>query len=303
MTESFQRYLRAKRTVDDRALDRGLVNTLRDQLASRAANTDGQLQVLEVGAGIGTMLTRFIDWDVLPAGDVRYTAVDIESANAAAVSDYLREWAVDKEVTVADTPLTVTTDERRIEVDTVAADGVAYAADADGYDLLVGAALLDIVDREGLPTLLGALAPGGHYYFPITFDGATRFLPSHPADQAVESHYHDHMDRKPGGDSRAGGDVLTRLHRLDGAPLSGVAGSDWIVRPVHGAYLADEAYFLRHILDTVERAVRDVAGDEFDALDDWLDRRREQVAGAELLYCTHQLDFLGRITAPAVVNP
>ena len=299
----FQRYLRAKRTVDDRALDRRLVDRLREGLAPRAADTDGPLRVLEVGAGIGTMLARFVEWDVLPAGDIRYTAVDIESANIAALPEHLRAWADDGEATVTDDPLTVATDDRHIEVEPVSAEAVTYAADADGYDLLVGAALLDILDRDGLPTLLGALASGGHYYFPITFDGATRFRPAHPADRTVEARYHDHMDRKPGGDSRAGGDVLERLQRLAGTTLSAVAGSDWVVRPVDGAYPADEAYFLRHILGTVDSAAREVADDEFDELDAWLARRREQVAAAELLYCTHQLDFLGRVTAPSVVAP
>jgi len=72
-----------------------------------------------------------------------------------------------------------------------------------------------------------------------------------------------------------------------------VAGSDWVVRPADGAYPADEAYFLRHILDTVESAVGEMGG--VDGLDDWLARRREQVAAGDLVYMTHQLDFLGRI--------
>lgn len=295
MTASFRRYLLAKRTVDDRALDRRTVDTLREQVQARASERDGPFRVLEVGAGIGTMLSRLVDWDVLPAGDIRYTAVDIEPDNVAAIPDYLREWAADSAVSVREAPLTLVGPDRRIEVDPVAADAVAYADDGAGYDLLVGAALLDILDREGLATLLGALAPGGSYYFPITFDGATRFRPSHPADRAVERHYHDHMDAKPGGDSRAGGAVLERLRELPDATLTAVAGSDWVVRPVDGAYPADEAYFLRHILDTVERAVGEVAGDSFAELDPWLARRREQVAAAELLYHTHQLDFLGRI--------
>ncbi|MFC6756214.1 hypothetical protein ACFQER_05320 [Halomicroarcula sp. GCM10025894] len=268
MTDSFQRYLRAKRTVDDRALDRRLVESLRAELAARAAEHSGPLRVLEIGAGIGTMLTRFLDWDVLPECDVEYVALDVQADNVAAMAGYLTEWAVDSDVTVDDdAPITLEDGTRQVTVESVVADAIDYADGHDavghggrpGYDLLVGAALLDILDREALGTLLGTVAPGGLYYFPITFDGATRFRPPHPADSAVEGRYHDHMDAKPGGDSRAGGAVLERLQRLGGATLLGVAGSDWVVRPVDGTYPGDEAYFLRHILDTVEGAVGEQA--------------------------------------------
>ena len=303
MTE-FQRYLRAKRTVDDRALDRRTVELLAEGLAARAEDTDGPLRILEIGAGIGTMLARLVEWDILPAGEIRYTAVDIGAENVETLPDYLREWAEEGPLSVTDnTPLSLVGPDRRIEVEAVRAEAVGYAADVEGYDLLIGAALLDILEREGLPRLLGALAPGGCYYFPITFDGATRFRPSHPADRTVEAHYHDHMDAKPGGDSRAGDAVLTRLQRMEGARLSAAAGSDWVVRPVDGAYPGDEAYFLRHILDTVEEAVGEITDGEFAVLDSWLARRREQLAAAELLYATHQLDFLGRVTDPTVVDP
>ena len=304
MTDSFQRYLRAKRTVDDRALDRRLVESLREALTARAGERRGPLRVLEIGAGIGTMLTRFLDWDVLPEGDVRYVALDVQPENVAAMGEYLAEWAGDRDVSIAgEETLTLDDGARRVTVEPVVADALDYAADAaPEYDLLVGAALLDILDRDALGTLLGPVAPGGLYYFPITFDGATRFSPPHPADREVERRYHDHMDAKPGGSSRAGGDVLDRLHRLDGATLTEVAGSDWVVRPVDGAYPGDEAYFLRHILDTVEGAVGEMAGEEFSDLDAWLARRREQVAAAELLYHTHQLDFLGRVDDPDAVG-
>ncbi|MDS0260482.1 hypothetical protein NDI56_13840 [Haloarcula sp. S1CR25-12] len=297
MTGSFQRYLRAKRTVDDRALDRRLVGALREALAARAAERDGALRVLEIGAGIGTMLTRFLAWDVLPAGDTRYVALDVQADNVSALREYLSAWAADHDVSIAgEERLTLDDGTRRVTVEPVVAEAIDYAdAAAPEYDLLVGAALLDVVDRDALGTLLGAVAPGGLYYFPITFDGATRFRPGHPADRDVERRYHEHMDAKPGGDSRAGGDVLDRLHRLDGTTLLDVAGSDWVVRPVDGAYPGDEAYFLRHILDTVEGAVGEVADGDAEWLDDWLARRREQVAAGELLYLTHQLDFLGRV--------
>jgi len=303
MSGSFQRYLRAKRAVDDRALDRRLVGRLRERLASRAEATDGPLRVLEVGAGIGTMLARALEWDLLPEGEIRYTALDVDPDSVDALPGFIAEWADARSFSVpSDDPLVVEGSDRRVTVEPVVADAIDYAdrRPAD-HDLLVGVALLDILDRSELNTLLGTVASGGLYYFPITFDGATRFRPAHPADRAVEDRYHEHMDAKPGGDSRAGGAVLARLQAMPGATLSEVAGSDWVVRPVDGTYPADEAYFLWHILDTIEAAVGEIS-EEFDELDDWLAARRAQVDRAELLYLTHQLDFLGRVDDAEMVR-
>ena len=302
MRDDFQRYLRAKRTVDDRALDRRLLGTFRDRLADRADETEGPLRVLEVGAGVGTMPARFLEWDVLPPGEIRYVAVDADPGVVDAVGPHLRSWAADRRASVSgDGTLEIEHAGRRVELEAVAAEAVADADRRAGeFDALVGAALLDVLDLDGLGTLLGALAPGGLCYFPITFDGGTRFRPSHPADRGIERRYHEHMDAKPGGSSRAGGDVLERLRGIGGARLLGVAGSDWVVRPVDGDYPADEAYFLGCILDTVETAVGEVAGDAFRAdLEGWLDRRRDQLDAGELLYLTHQLDVLGRVEGPS----
>lgn len=304
MTDGFQRYLAAKRPVDDRALDRRVLEELQTALAQRASAVDGELQVLEVGAGIGTMLTRFLEWDVLPPGEIRYTAVDLESENVDALATHCQEWATDRAVSVTDTdPLVVERDEGRVEVRTAVADASAYAADHAGeFDLLVGAAFLDIFDFDSLATLLGALSSGGVYYFPIIFDGATRFLPAHPADDRVLGAYHAHMDQKPGGTSQAGQAVIERLQALQGTTLSAVAGSDWFVRPVDGAYPDDEGYFLSYILDTVEDAVGEMPDTDSTVLSEWLDVRRAQRSAAELSYLTHQLDVCGRVTESAALT-
>lgn len=297
MSGEFQRYLAAKRTVDDRALDRRLLSALTDRLATRAADTEGPLRVLEVGAGIGTMLARFVEWDCLPSGEIRYTALDLDAGNVDALGPHLREWAAGRDASVTGSdPLVLSTDGRRVEVTASIGEAAEYAADHAGeYDLLVGAALLDIFELDGLDTLLGALDSGGLYYFPIVFDGATRFLPAHPDDSVIEGHYHDHMDRKPGGNSRAGDAALARLQGLDGTTLLGVAGSDWVVRPVDGAYPGEEAVFLSHILDTVESAVGELPEADPETLSAWLDTRRDQLERVELTYSTHQLDLLGRV--------
>ena len=53
---SFIRYLEAKATVDDRALNQRVWDALAEQL--KRYQPEGLLQVLEVGGGIGTMLRR-----------------------------------------------------------------------------------------------------------------------------------------------------------------------------------------------------------------------------------------------------
>jgi hypothetical protein len=325
-TAAFRRYLRAKRTVDDRALDRRLLRIFRERLADRAAASEGPLRVLEAGAGIGTMVARLIDREVLPPGETRYVAVDVDGGALAGIESFLREWAADREGPAGveeagdgeTDALVVETEARMIRVEPVADDAVAVAGERPGaFDALIGMALLDVFDLAELEALLGALAPGGTYYFPITFDGGTRFRPTHPADRAIERRYHAHMNAKPGGSSRAGGDALARLREIDGASLLGVAGSDWVVRPVEGeeypgdagGYPGDEAFFLRHILDTVEEAVGEVIGADGTAtepsplspadLDAWLETRREQVDSGTLVYLTHQLDLLGRVDGDA----
>jgi hypothetical protein len=55
----------------------------------------------------------------------------------------------------------------------------------------------------------------------------------------------------------------------------------------------DEAYFLHHIIDTVEGALRGQAGLEEALLKEWTRRRRRQIDRGELTYIAHQLDFFG----------
>ena len=63
MTCGYARYLAAKTTVDDRALNRHVLAELRRLMPA------GALQVLEVGAGLGTMVARLMDWGVVDTGE------------------------------------------------------------------------------------------------------------------------------------------------------------------------------------------------------------------------------------------
>lgn len=291
----FQRYLHAKRTVDDRAIDRRVLDRLAEELPT--ARRDGEpLRVLEVGAGVCTMPTRLIERDVLP-DRTRYVAVDERPENVAAARDHLRERgfeADDGDESEGTGRLRYADGERTVDVEPVHGD--AFEVE-DEYDLLIAGAFLDLVDlSRALPRLFDRLRSGGLFYFPITFDGATIFAPELALDDRIAELYHRDMDERTrdgrsAGHSRTGRRLFTRVPETGGEILA-AGSSDWVVHP---PYPADEAFFLRYILRTIEGALSDRPELDAEVLDEWIETRRGQVEREELTYVAHQIDVLGRI--------
>ena len=290
MTDAFDftRYLASKRTVDDRALNRHVWQTLADAVAAELP-PDRPLRVLEVGAGIGTMVERCVEWGLLTSAD--YTAIDSEESNIEVARRRLAHLTSGEET--------------GLQVRLQTADLYDFAARQENrqrFDLLIAHALLDLLHLPtALPSLLGMVRSGGLFYFSINFDGATLFLPEvDPAlDGRIETLYHHSMDTRitdgqPSGDSRTGRRLFHAL-RACGADVLAAGSSDWVVHAVGGAYPHDEAYFLSCILHFVESTLR--GHPELDAgeFEDWLALRRQQVARGELMYVAHQLDYCGRV--------
>src|SRR5512138_3269792 len=73
MDYSFPRYLLSKQTVDDRALNKDVLNALRVNIPPEPVS------IIEVGAGIGTMLKRLITWNIFCRGE--YVLVDAMEEN------------------------------------------------------------------------------------------------------------------------------------------------------------------------------------------------------------------------------
>jgi hypothetical protein len=92
MDYSFPHYLLSKQTVDDRALNKDVLQALRLNLSQPPVT------VIEVGAGIGTMLKRLIQWDVLCTGD--YILVDEMAANIAYAREWIPQWATEAGLSV-----------------------------------------------------------------------------------------------------------------------------------------------------------------------------------------------------------
>jgi len=273
----FARYLSSKKTVDDRALNKDVWAQLRHHLPDSPA-------ILEIGAGIGTMVERLVDGGVVKNG--RFTAIDNQPANIVSARQRLRYLPP----------------ELSLELETI--DLFDFIAREKGreWDVLIAHAFLDLMDVAAtLPPLLALLKRGGLCYFTINFDGVTTLEPAiDPAfDALVERLYHETMDTRVtngrlSGDSRSGRHLFTLL-RQNGVEIIAAGSSDWVVYAGGDGYVADEAYFLHFIIHTMHGALRDHPQLDAAIFEAWIAERHAQIERGELVYITHQMDFLGRM--------
>jgi len=289
----YARYLAAKTTVDDRALNRHVLAELCRLMPADAP------RVLEIGAGLGTMVARLMDWGAVGAGE--YILMDADRQLLDCSRRWLSDWAASRGLRSDLLPDGLRVGHIRVRL--VHAELGSYLAAAHGApaDVLIANAVLDLVDVSAvLPGLLRLLAPGGAYWFTINYDGESIFEPGHPHDDQIMQAYHRDMDERfgfpgPAGESRTGRRLFHYL-RAAGAPALAAGSSDWVVSAgPDGNYPGDEAYFLRSILSTIQNALRS-RQDWVEPADlaDWLAERGRQVAAGELVYIAHQLDFVGR---------
>lgn len=280
---NFIRYLAAKKSVDDRALNRNVWDAMCRALPPQSSDT--ALRVIEVGAGIGTMIERFVERGVLT--HATYTAVD---ANVNHIAELNRR---------KDIP--------GIYVEACAADFFDFVARTRGervWDLLIAHAFLDLLDvPRALPQLLSLLNRGGLFYFTLNFDGATILEPAIDAefDAEIERLYHRTMDERVtngarSGDSCSGRHLFEHLRALN-AEIIEAGSSDWAVFAGKDGYAGDEAFFLHFIIDTLCGALENrpeltLCRDRFL---DWIALRHRQVNDGTLVYIAHQIDVVGRV--------
>ncbi len=296
---NFQRYLEAKRSVDDRALNRHVW----DALAGHIAHTPHRpLKLLEVGAGIGTMIQRIWEWGLVE--NAAYTALDLDLANLRYAQQRLENWARQNRIPFEKQAGChhLRQGQRFLKVEFLAADAFAPGQSplrSGVFDGVIAHAVMDLVNLEaGLSKLVSYVRSGGWLYLTLNFDGLTQFLPPLPPDLDAQiiALYHQSMDGRrfhglPTGGSITGRTLLVLGPAL-GLDLVAVGASDWVVSPRHGEYQPEEADFLRSILYFVEDSLSRQALISPTALADWLAIRREQISQHELIFIAHQLDFL-----------
>jgi SAM-dependent methyltransferase len=308
-TYSFLRYLSAKKSVDDRALNLRVWQALAAAWPNRSP---APVHILEVGAGIGTMVERMASTGLLRQAE--YTAIDAQEANIAEAQHRLAECGVQCGYRVSRAPAGCLVLERPgdfLQLHFEAIDLFDFIARQRGqrrWDLLIAHAFLDLLDVPStLPALFSLLDPYGLFYFTINFDGLTILEPAidPPFDEVILKHYHRTMDErivhgKPSGDSQSGRHLFSHL-REAGARILETGASDWIVasEDYDHSYPADEAYFLHFIIHTIHQALLDCPGIDQGRFAQWITLRHAQIERGELVYIAHQLDFLGQWMGPA----
>jgi SAM-dependent methyltransferase len=298
---SFIRYLAAKQSVDDRALNRGVRDALGQALAARPAKTP--LRVLEIGCGLGAMAARLMEWGYLTDG--AYTGIDLEPAFVAEARRRLNLLASRHHLAAAsqDGVINLKGENLNLSLTFEALDFFEFAARKAGreaWDLICAHAFLDLLDLdEALAKMLALLRPGGWFYFTLNFDGATIFQPAvEPGvDRQIEALYHRTMMRRSSegklSDGSATGRRLFGALKAAGARVLAAGGSDWVVWPEGGSYPGNEAYFLHFIIHTMAVALAGHPELDPEVLDRWIEERHAQIEAGALIYLAHQLDFFG----------
>ena len=298
----FQRYLNSKKTVDDRALNLQVWTQLQD----RIYNAPNLLRIVEVGCGTGTMVERALERGLFERGS--YLGIDALEENIVTARTRLPEIAqcLGWSYQTQGQSVALSRGPNKLQIAFETADVLEWIRLPDNhsaYDVLIASAFLDLVNVDRiLPKLFKLLKPGGYFYFALNFDGVTIFEPVSDLifDSQVMNLYHRSMDERvinglPSGDSQSGRHLFHQIPASGGRILA-AGPSDWVVFPAAGgAYLADEAYFLQHILSFFEETLSGYPELDAQQFQAWLAERHGQVIKGELVYIAHQIDFFGMV--------
>jgi len=288
MEYTFPHYLLSKQSVDDRALNKDVLSALRSNLPSQP------IRIIEVGAGIGTMLRRLIRWDVIH--QCKYMLVDEMAENVEYASEWIKVWAEEAGLSVKGSGkgFRLFDRNRDIQIQLERVDVFDFIQkNHEPADLLIAHAFLDLLPMPGsMPKLLSLTKSLA--WLTINFDGVTTFEPTIDAalDEQIERLYHRSMDtHATGGDSKSGRHLFGHLRGM-GAEILAAGASDWVVHALNGTFPEDEAYFLHFILHFIEESLTGHPELDAQAFAHWLQERRGQIERGELVYIAHQMDFL-----------
>lgn len=210
----YSRYLAAKRSVDDRSINERVLSCFEEAL--QCADQSNILRIVELGAGTGSMLHRFLRRNMLVGWPrFKYTLVDIKSylleeakhdiASLALTESGVRKLPSPEEMDhTRERQYDCTSKSEHLhfgqscgpqvsdisklslwkgEVFFVVEDAIDHLKKNEGcYDVVVAAAFMDLMDfGRILPAISRTMDKKQNvalFYAPINFDGVTDFRPS-----------------------------------------------------------------------------------------------------------------------------
>ncbi len=313
-TFDYVRYLEAKQTVDDRALDKECMEQFRCTL--RRVPKGSTIRIIELGAGTGTMLRRFVSrFDDFFGNPIEYTMVDIKG-DALTVARRLLLDPTKKLITIQGNDASISAHHSALHGDIpdlqlpglhvrfVCANAYDFLDDnVDKLDAVVAASFLDLVSLDGIMyRIKKALNPASQarsFYFPLTFNGVTEFSTARN-DSPILKAFHSSM-----GDGYAGGKNMRRaftgsfveaaVKQFDGKVVM-TKDSIWNVTPERNMYEHDEAYFLRCILQFVgSTSEKELSrhGVSSDDMEKFMSSSMSSLDEKTLSYKAHNVDIVG----------
>lgn len=299
---TFLRFLTAKKSVDDRSLNQVVWDKLAGSLPRTSPNKP--LQILEIGAGIGTMVMRVIERNLVNSAE--YTAIDLEEQHINHARRTLPIWAREEGLIFEESitggriigkNVCLNYHLQAVEL----SEFVAEHAGIRKWDLIISHAFLDLVNIPSvLPSIFNLVVEGSLVYFTLNYDGLTILEPviEPEFDQQVLTAYNQTMDQRqvlgePSGDSQSGRHLFGYLSSM-GAEVIAAGSSDWVVHAHSDGYLQDEAYFLHYLIHTIDNALKDQPGINQERFEAWIAERHSQVERLELVCIAHQIDMVAR---------
>ncbi len=286
-TFDYVAYLDIKKAIDDRSLNADVWQSMLKWLGEKCDQHDS-IQILEIGAGIGTMIERLLEQ--LTPVRVTYQAVEPEPAFMSAARNRLQRWAqnhglVFSEIDSNDWVLTGNDSEYRINWICAEAGNLNTSVAPGTCDLLIAHAVVDLLPvPELLPRLMEKLNEHGAYYFSLNYAGKTTFDPEHPSDSVLMQAYNRDMDKRhQQGNWQASltGKKLGTWLRDQGHRILAEGSSDWQLG-------GEDSDFIENILDTINKAL---SGDK--ALASWYEERCHQLRQHALRLEITNADYFG----------
>lgn len=282
-------YLSAKKIIDDQSLNQQVWSTMRHWIKNRCAS-ENKIKILEVGAGIGTMIERFLDEELVK--DCIYTAIEQEPEFKDNAFNYLinlHKYAIKED----DESWSIETRNNKTTLKWITGDAnhINEILNEYDYDLVISHAVIDLMPVPiFLPQLFKHLKAGSAYYFSLNFSGKTEFLPVLKNDEHIYREYHNDMDQRFNHHnwraSQTGAELGSWLIN-QGYQVEATGPSDW---QLSGDIDNTRALFVLNILQTMEKALKDLP-----ELDAWLTVRYQQLNSGELSLKISNTDYFGVI--------